>query len=748
MSIRRSSLICVAYLQVYERVTDNRSSDHNSILFSIPMLSPKPSSSAPPRHVWLYNQADFDRANEILSSIPWSEILPPCPDTSWTIFKELFLRTMHICIPSKVSFPSTLPPHPWLNNKALRLIKQRNSAFRSAKRSGSTSLLCLYRSLRNKVVSYLRKLKSCFFKSLTSNPKSFWPKIKKLRKSLSSIPSLSFNDVLASTPTSKANVLNSYFSSCFNSSSPPLSSPSSPPPISTPPSLLCSPDNVLDLILNSPTNIAPGPDGISALMLRNTAHSISLPLSLIFNSSISSCSFPSDWKNAFVVPIPKSSSHSSSPSNFRPISLLSIVSKLLERHIFNFLYDFCMSNNLLSNSQFGFRPGFSTESALISVVNSWFSSLDSHKSVCAVFFDLSKAFDSVPHQPLLNSLSSLNLPPHLLFWFHSYLCNRTQQVIVNGSFSSKSHVVSGVPQGSILGPLLFILYLNDLSYLPFSSSVNLTLYADDILLSHTISSPFCMFSVQSNINLITSWLSTHLLNVNTNKTKYMIITRKPSPFLSSLPPLFLNNNRLECVSSYKYLGVLLCSNLSWSPHIKSVCSKSRKVLGTIFRHFYQFSSPKTLLCLYRALVLPHLSYCSSVWSPPVSSGDSRSLEKVQFFALKLCSKNWSSNYSYLLKSTNLPTLSSRRTQAKLILTFKFLNDLHYFPPSIFSFVNPSSRLSRHFDPLNISVPFSRSSASFHSFVPSASRLWNSLPHSTKALSTLYYFKKRIKSTIT
>ena len=291
-------------------------------------------------------------------------------------------------------------------------------------------------------------------------------------------------------------------------------------------------------------------------MLQNTAHSISLPLSLIFNSSISSCSFPSDWKNAFVVPIPKSSSHSSSPSNFRPISLLSIVSKLLEHHIFNFLYDFCMSNHLLSNSQFGFRPGFSTESALISVVNSWFSSLDSHKSVCAVFFDLSKAFDSVPHKPLLDSLSSLSLPPHLLLWFHSYLCNRTQQVIVNGSSSSRSPAVSGVPQGSIFGPLLFILYINDLSFLPFSS-VNLTLYADDILLSHTISSPFCMHSVQSNINLITSWLSTHLLNVNASKTKYMIVTRKPSPFLSSLRPLFLNNNRLECV----FLQIFRCASV-------------------------------------------------------------------------------------------------------------------------------------------------------------------------------------------
>ena len=164
-----------------------------------------------------------------------------------------------------------------------------------------------------------------------------------------------------------------------------------------------------------------------------------------------------------------------------------------------------------------------------------------------------------------------------------------------------------------------VLYLNDLPNLPFSSSSNLTLYADDILLSNVISSPFCMSSVQSNINLISSWLSSRHLYVNTSKTKYMIVTRKSSSFINALPPLLLNDVCLQCVSSFKYLGVILCSNLSWSPHIKFVCSKSRKVLGVIFRHFYRFSSPKSLLCLYKSLVIPHLSYCSSVWSPPPSS---------------------------------------------------------------------------------------------------------------------------------
>ena len=160
----------------------------------------------------------------------------------------------------------------------------------------------------------------------------------------------------------------------------------------------------------------------------------------------------------------------------------------------------------------------------------------------------------------------------------------------------------------------------------------------------------------------------------------------------------------------------MCSNLSWSPHIKFVCSKSRKVLGVIFRHFYRFSSPKSLLCLYKSLVIPNLSYCSSVWSPPPSSGDARSLENVQFFALKLCSKNWSSSYSSLLSSTSLPTLSSRRNNSKLILTYKIINDILYFPPSVLVLNSLPSRFSRHFDPLNLIVPFSRSSASLHSFV--------------------------------
>ena len=244
------------------------------------------------------------------------------------------------------------------------------------------------------------------------------------------------------------------------------------------------------------------------------------------------------------------------------------------------------------------------ESALLTTTNLWFSLLDSGYSIYAIFFDLQKAFDSVPHEPLLDILSKYNLPSHITRWFRSYLTCRSQYVVVDGSVSSKRMVTSGVPQGSILGPLLFILYLNDISTLPFPSSISLTLYAEDILLSYP-SSDFSL--AQGSIDLLSSWLKSRYLTINISKTKYMIISRKSSSFLSLLPSLLLDNSLVECVSNIKYLGVILTSQLSWTPHIDHICSKSKKLLGLLFRQFYSLCSPHVLLKLYLSLVLPHLT---------------------------------------------------------------------------------------------------------------------------------------------
>jgi len=200
------------------------------------------------------------------------------------------------------------------------------------------------------------------------------------------------------------------------------------------------------------------------------------------------------------------------------------------------------------------------------------------------------------------------------------------------------------------------------------------MYADDILLFQPCNSACDLSLIQSNIDSISSWISSHSLTINSSKTKYMFISLRSS-CLSSLPPLCLNGSTLELVSSYKYLGVIISSNLSWSPHIQSICSKSRKLIGLLFRHFYLHCSPSVLFKLYVSLIRPHLEYCSILWDPS-SSVSISSLEKVQHFALKLCSKSWSSSYSSLLLQFNCSSLSSRRKTAKLIFLYKILNGWH------------------------------------------------------------------------
>ena len=357
-------------------------------------------------------------------------------------------------------------------------------------------------------------------------------------------------------------------------------------------------------------------------------------------------------------------------------------------------------------------------------------------------FDLIEAFDSIPHQLLLDVLFSLDISHHLIVWLQSYLTFRSQQVVVDGCSSSKSTVLSGVPQGSILGPSLFILYVNDIFQYPFSSTSSIILYADDILLSCPFKSSFEFSLAQSNINILSSWVKSKQVTINHSKTKYMIISRKSPPPFTTLPSLFLDESPLELVSSFKYLGFTLTSNLSWSTHINETCSKAKKLLGYIYCQFYHNSSSSVLIKLYLTLILPILMYSSSVWDP-YSISNINKLEKVQHFALKLCSKNWTSDYPLLLQLFNLPSLSSCRTTSKFVLLYKFIISKIYISAGSFLFQKQSSYNLRSSHPLNPNLPFSRSSATFNSFLPSAISLWNSLLSSFKDLNPARQFKQNI-----
>lgn len=346
----------------------------------------------------------------------------------------------------------------------------------------------------------------------------------------------------------------------------------------------------------------------------------------------------------------------------------------MERHVCDLIEDHLKENDLLSDRQWGFRGGRSTVSALLAATSDWFTLMEAGMDVCAVFFDYRKAFDSVPHHPLLNKLTSNNLNPFLLRWIANYLTLRTQRVVVEGAVSSTEHVLSGVPQGSVLGPLLFLIYIDGVSTATASALSKNSLFADDLLLYRPISNPSDFTSVQEDIATIEAWSNDNYLTLNSEKCKWMVISRKRSPPMPA-HSLTLNGQALQQVDSYKYLGVLLSRDLSWSPHIDSVCSKARKILGLLYRRLFTSCSPTSTLQLYRSLVRPHLEYACQVWSPHTAKAIGN-LEGVQKFALKMVTRSWSSDYDTLLRSTgNIPTLARRRLDIKLIHLCKIVNNL-------------------------------------------------------------------------
>ena len=536
----------------------------------------------------------------------------------------------------------------------------------------------------------------------------------------------------------KSDLLNRFFASCFSPSSPLQNNHSADcatgPSFST---ITCSEEDVFHLLSTCKAKTASGPDGISSAMLRGTARSIAPTLTTLFNCSLSQGVVPEDWKISNITPIPKSGDPSLA-SNYRPISLLSLVSKVLERLIHSKLLNYILSNDLLSNCQHGFRPGSSTQEALLLATNDWHNLLSFNKQVAVVFFDIHKAFDSVPHHLLINSLMDFGVSGPLLTWLKSYLSNRRQRVVLDGESSALLPVTSGVPQGSILGPLLFIIYMNSISQVPLSPGTKLLLYADDIVMYRPVNSQSDVSSLQNDVNSIHRWTVEHGLTLNTSKSHLMPITRSRNPLQTHLT---VDSIPLETVYSTKYLGVNISSDLTWGQHISITCKKAKQHLGLLHRKFHQ-ASPQVRSKLYSSVILPKLEYCSSVWDPHQVKYISM-LESVQKFGCRVISKEWNSDYPTLLTYLQLPTLQSRRKQQRLIMCYKILTNNSSIPSSHFTpHPSPSPRLHHN---KALFIPLVKTTSFKCSFFVDVIPLWNSLPSNFVSSSSISSFKRLIRS---
>ena len=334
-------------------------------------------------------------------------------------------------------------------------------------------------------------------------------------------------------------------------------------------------DKVIKKLLKIKTDKSPGSDEIHPRALKESAREIPLPLEIIFNSTLKSRFVPKDWKVADVTTIFKKGKRELS-GNYRPVSLTSVVCKIMESIIRDGIIDHMKQNNLFSKKQFGFISGCSTVLQMLHVMEIWTSILDERASIDTIYCDYMKAFDKVPHKRLINKLSAYGLSESVVEWIKSFLSDRTQQVVVNGQRSAQKKVTSGIPQGSILGPILFIIYINDLPE-TLSEDTNVFLFADDTKIFRKIEDPDDCDTLQRDISEVFKWSEEWLLKFHPQKCSVMRIGNEYPPLHSYK----MNIHTLEYSKCEKDIGIFVDNKLKFDTHTSNKINKANKVMGVI-----------------------------------------------------------------------------------------------------------------------------------------------------------------------
>ena len=637
-----------------------------------------------PRSNRMYCKGQYEIINKKIEEIDWnSKFCNKSVHECWDIFKVIIHDLVDRYIP--MSTPKDYN-EPWMNRRLLKLWKKKHHSWNRYSAEKSQWKWKQYRKKANKLKKNTRKARKAYEKKIAeeskTNKRAFFRYVNSKLTVRPEITAMKNKQgILVEDDKEMTNVIGEYFREVFSeetTSEMPDMDNQCANQIGEVSICRTALQKILEKLNKSKSC---GPDNIHPHLLQKTARTISEPLKLIFDKSLNEGECPSDWRTANVTPIHKKGDRTD-PNNYRPVSLTSQVCKVLETVVREKIVKHMKDNKLFSNSQHGFREGRSCLTNLLETLEQWTKIIDEGDCIDVAYLDFRKAFDLVSHQHLLYKMTKYGISGQVYGWVKAFLKDRSQRVVIRGSSSEACNVTSGVPQGSVLGPVLFLIFINDL---PLEVLSPLSLFADDSKIFSRIvtnyqNNKWAGFNghsaLQRDLTRVQEWAKRWKMEFNIGKCKIMHIGKKNPKNVYGMEGTELETTRAE-----RDLGVTIDDQLDLGKHIKNIVAKANRLLGLVKISFACLDK-LMFLNLYLVLVRPHLEYCVQVWSP-YKKKYIKLLERVQRRATKLVPELRELEYPERLRRLGLTTLEERRVRGDMIQTYKFITRKEDIDPSVF-----------------------------------------------------------------
>ena len=705
--------------------------------------------------IWDFDRINIDGLIRRLMDTDWKAILDRDIDSATEQLTSAIMTAAKENIPTK-TLNARQNDKPWMTNELKRNLRKRDRLFKRAKRTKNEDDWGRWREQRNIATSINRRLKEHHLQSQIhkllqhkQNPYKYHQILRNItrRSKRSIIPPLETPDGETVTDDyDKAILLNNHFASQSLITTPNHSLQSSQSSSSAPTinAFTITVQETLNALNKLDTNKSCGPDLLPSKIIKFVAIIIAEPLTKLFNKSLQLGIYPTSWKNANVHPIFKKKGSPSDPTNYRPISLLPCLSKVFERIVFHHIYSHLTDNELLTERQSGYRPYHSTELQLTYLAHTLHEALDTGQDFTAVYLDISKYFDKIWHEGLLQKCKiDFGINGTLLLWLKSYLQDRTHRVKISETLSTPKTINAGCPQGSVLGPLLALMYLDGLSR---KTTHDILFFADDTLLYATYTrddKDATQTSLQNDLDNIYDYGRTWAIKFNTDKTIQQTFTNRST---TNTPQLLFGGSPIPIRDSHKHLGIIFSTDLRFRDHINEMIKKINRALSPIYpiaRHI-----PRHILSLiYTTYIQPYFDYCDTVYDGHITVTDATRLQRLQNRAARLVTgAHFRTPTDRLRRDLGWDSLETRRRIHKLTLYFKLRNKPSLYPAYITS-IMPNTRQQDTGRTLRSasqqSQPPNRITSYQRSFIPATTKLWNLLPLSIRSITSLSKFKRAL-----